>query len=816
MKTATTSAYWIQVTLACLQLVAVGWLVRTYHIEENSGIGEVVYPILGAAMAHFVLPKPFRNWLSIALTIGIALYAFGWLTGMIFTLSLLGVIAIALLPINYWLRVVLLLGVGSCMVLLRSEWIYAPRMQLIVPFLASVFMFRLVLYMHEDKHGLKDVPISEKLAYFFMFPNLCFLLFPVVDLRTFISTYKPGNLEVVQKGIRALIRGCLHIVLYRVIYYYLLPSPLEVRDVSDLFEFIVFTYMLILRLSGIFHLCVGFLQIFGRDLPPVFNNYFLAAGPSDIWRRINIYWTQFMTKVVYYPVFFRFKKKGQLIALIMATLVVFIITWFLHSYQWYWLQGVYPFSINDVGFWLFFGLAIMINTVIQDRKTRKKRLSIKVFQWSGALKKAGLVSITFFGMATLWSFWTSQTPEDWWFLMTQGGLGTSSDYVQVLAVVLIVFLGLILREWMLAGGWHKWTEELRYQSNLVISLIGIGLLFGAYGLSQQTGFDHQAELSDLQTDRLNQWDREVTERGYYEGLLGNNAPRMWEMQIDAPHNGEYDRLTNRVSGILIKELKPNIRTVFKGKELNTNRFGMRDQDYSLEKPAGITRMALLGGSYELGAGVADDEVFEHLVEEDARLQGRYEILNFGVSGYNLPQVLRVMETKTARFEPDYIILAAHTEESRRWSDEMARLVKHGRFLDYEVYEQIKRKSGARQSMGNLELRRRLEPYGREGVKWTYQRIGKLAQEMDAKVIWLHLPTTDSPMSDREKAWLIDLATQLDFTIVDLGDLWEGRDLSLLTLSKSDGHPNGNGHRIIADRLFESLVETGILTIPKSP
>src|SRR2546422_11018288 len=90
----------------------------------------------------------------------------------------------------------------------------------------------------------------------------------------------------------------------------------------------------------------------------------------------------------------------------------------------------------------------------------------------------------------------------------------------------------------------------------------------------------------------------------------------------------------------------------------------RSQEYEQRKPPGTLRMALMGASLEMGWGVADGETFENLVEDQLNREARkgpfrlYEILNFAVAAYSLPQQLTILD-RVLSFEPDVILLAAH-------------------------------------------------------------------------------------------------------------------------------------------------------------
>ncbi len=50
------------------------------------------------------------------------------------------------------------------------------------------------------------------------------------------------------------------------------------------------------------------------------------ASITDFWRRINIYWKDFMMKIFYYPSFFALKRRGwtERWSLVLATIVVFL------------------------------------------------------------------------------------------------------------------------------------------------------------------------------------------------------------------------------------------------------------------------------------------------------------------------------------------------------------------------------------------------------------------------------------------------------------------------------------------------------------
>src|SRR5207253_6573456 len=183
------------------------------------------------------------------------------------------------------------------------------------------------------------VPFSpaRAISYFFMLPNVCFPLFPVVDYEMFCSTYHNENWpRVYQTGLKWMFRGVVQLLLYRIIYQF---APLDVYKLSsalDVAGCMLGMYLLYLRISGTFHLIVGLLHMFGFNLPETHHLYLLASSFTDFWRRINIYWKDFVMKLFFYPIHFKLRRVGALRALVVVTLAAFFATLALDSWQWFW------------------------------------------------------------------------------------------------------------------------------------------------------------------------------------------------------------------------------------------------------------------------------------------------------------------------------------------------------------------------------------------------------------------------------------------------------------------------------------------------
>ena len=87
------------------------------------------------------------------------------------------------------------------------------------------------------------------------------------------------------------------------------------HDLASLAGYLVCNYLLYLQVSGQFHMACGMLHLFGFQLPETHHHYLLATGFTDYWRRINIYWKDFMVRLFFNPVVFRLKRWPQPVAL---------------------------------------------------------------------------------------------------------------------------------------------------------------------------------------------------------------------------------------------------------------------------------------------------------------------------------------------------------------------------------------------------------------------------------------------------------------------------------------------------------------------
>jgi hypothetical protein len=646
-----------------------------------------------------------------------------------------------------------------------------------------------------------------------------FPLFPIVDYKTFLRTYYDvPAAEIYQKGAYWMLRGVTQLLLYRLVYHLLPRVDSDVPGILGVYAFMAMTYGLYLRISGLFHLIIGSLCLFGFNLPRANDHYFLASSFNDLWRRINIYWKDFMMTTVFYPVFMRMRTWGLSARLVGATAVVIVVTWFLHSYQWFWLRGFFPIQSTDIVFWGVLGIALTANSVWEAKRGRRRRLGRPSWSWRESLwvtlRTIGLFSF----MAVLWSLWDVGSFGDWGYRLLRLRESTPLHWGLFFGLVggaVLVGMG---GQWLAARGWGLGRLEgfaFRRAPVFVPAASMAMLLVGLPFVHQRVGGPVAAVVRKAQSTNLNQIDRDRQERGYYETLSRATSlasisgdsrkelPEDWIGFRDSP----AARMTSDLRGW---EIVPNVVTEFKRVPFHANRWGMRDRDYERAKPQGVYRVALIGSSYSMGSGVGDHETFENVLEDrlnrelGGRGYDRYEILNFSVAGYGLLQELYVAEHLVGDFQPDVVICVVHPGDAQRLVDRLQWVVDRGGAMggDYGHLVRILEEADGRPGLPAAEFARRLSPYQDALVRWWYRRMVASIRSHGATPVFVFLSSTGARLPRTE---VFEFAEETDAIIIPLKDVYGGYSIERIRVAEWDNHPNGLGHRLIADDLYAEML-----------
>jgi D-alanyl-lipoteichoic acid acyltransferase DltB (MBOAT superfamily) len=820
-----------------------------YFQIESRPFSQFVGPLtlFGFIINHNLPPsarKPLFVLLSIIVIVGV--FGAASIPAALALVSVgLALIGVCHLPIPMWGRLAILAACGAGLAMLRAGCLTQDWIAIVLPIIASVFMYRLAVYLYDISHGKGPKDVWGRLGYFFMFPNMVLPFFPVVDFSTFGRTYYNAEaLSIYRRGASYMLRGLIHLLLYRIVYMYFVLAPDQVHDPLSFLRYVVANFGLYLKISGLFHLAVGVLVIFGFNLPETHTRFYFANSFIDFWRRINIYWKDFMQKMVFTPSYMQFKKLGvsHLTGVSLSILVVFLATWALHAYQWFWITGTYLFRATDMLFWAILGLLLIGQTLLEARPKPSSSTT------SGLLGPRVVLVVrtvcTFLFICLLWSFWTSPTVEDWLTLVGRSGLAPallvskSASLSEWLLTIMsaVMLVGLVAVAMGLTFGLarssspplraavRKAAKPKPYYSGLALGAAAIVLIVGVQLSAVGALFGPQARhvAMSVGTGMLNRIDQAELTRGYYEDLAGEgnklagNNPQLlnlfvakqpWKMKVkDTPGENRKGPGIRGRDDYMRFEFEPNSTAYLGGNPPGypINRWGMSDRDYNLVKSPGAYRIALIGASRAQGMGLDYADRFETLIEErlnEEQVGGvykEYEILNFGFPGYTPGQRLMALEDKALKFKPDCVVYVAGVIDTM--VDFHGYFVRRGIRMPYDYLEEINRKAGVNASMTQAEVERRLEPYGLELASGAYRRIAAVAKAQGLPAIWVHIPDPADRFQDVDAMeWA---AREAGFVTVRIDDKFNPH---LYQQSAVDTHPDEEGNKLIAELVYERLL-----------
>jgi hypothetical protein len=258
------------------------------------------------------------------------------------------------------------------------------------------------------------------------------------------------------------------------------------------------------------------------------------------------------------------------------------------------------------------------------------------------------------------------------------------------------------------------------------------------------------------------------------------------------------------------ELRPMIGVPYLNGTFRTNRWGMRDQHYDLNKPAGAYRVALMGPSHVVGWGVLDGQNFESVLEQrlnganDGTFHSRYEILNFAVPGYSIPQQLIAFEARVHDFKPDAVFLVATPKDGEVAANHLRNMINRRIAIPFDYLRTAAEQGGIEAGMPDTESERRLLPHRDPIIQETYRRFAASARAQNIKPVWVYLSMPGYPVTDDTPARMKQWAQEAGFELLDLGHVYEGHKPADLQYASWDEHPNTFGHRVIAEGMFKAL------------
>lgn len=265
---------------------------------------------------------------------------------------------------------------------------------------------------------------------------------------------------------------------------------------------------------------------------------------------------------------------------------------------------------------------------------------------------------------------------------------------------------------------------------------------------------------------------------------------------------------------IIYELKPNLNTYFKLATFKTNSNGLRDKGYKLSKSGDIFRVAVIGDSFTMPAGVEIEESYHSLLEEKLNKEQRestYQLINFGVGGYNLRQYLGVIKFKAQEYNPDLIMVgfcpASDHLTPRNGIFEQEYKVKpvtYPFFRSFVVEETLKQTLRMLKNENNKQKINNAVTFSKKQNKYMSHIFSEMNAYSEKKnipiiIIYLHYLHNERYASELE-----ELVVDNGLNFVDVSLPFKGENVNEYRIYRTDGHPNGKANRIFAEQLYDYL------------
>lgn len=105
----------------------------------------------------------------------------------------------------------------------------------------------------------------------------------------------------------------------------------------------------------------------------------------------------------------------------------------------------------------------------------------------------------------------------------------------------------------------------------------------------------------------------------------------------------------------LREIEGTNDYFWHGKKHTRNQFGFRGKDWTEEKKVNVFRIWVLGDSLTFGEGVADSDVYPHLIESELQKDFRVEVLNLGEPGRQSEEIAELAKGLIDKHEPDLVL-----------------------------------------------------------------------------------------------------------------------------------------------------------------
>ena len=257
-----------------------------------------------------------------------------------------------------------------------------------------------------------------------------------------------------------------------------------------------------------------------------------------------------------------------------------------------------------------------------------------------------------------------------------------------------------------------------------------------------------------------------------------------------------------------------------GEAVRFNSHGYRERPFESVKAAGTYRIAVMGDSFTFGNGIAEDERYSSLLQRG--LGEGFEVLNFGLPGFNTPEIAWTLRRQVRAFNPDFILVqwfVNDVEGSGRLRPHYRALLPlptlHEKLHRYSALytlantwwsrRQVSGQGGA-ESYAHYLTRIHADPHGGPALDDRRALREVLDAAQGVPVAFVLFPDFTQDLGDSYPfaflhQRLMDFCGEMELTCLDLRpDFARIANRQSLWASRLDAHPGARANMIAADRI----------------
>lgn len=255
---------------------------------------------------------------------------------------------------------------------------------------------------------------------------------------------------------------------------------------------------------------------------------------------------------------------------------------------------------------------------------------------------------------------------------------------------------------------------------------------------------------------------------------------------------------------LVYDLIPNLDTKYKLVDFHTNAEGFRDRNH--ETTSHTKKIAVLGDSFTMGTGVSEQEMYvsstEDLLNENEQ-KDKFEVFNFGVSGYSLTEYKIILEQNVLKYNPDLVVIGfcASNDHYRVGTDfsmdDFKIVPKKNVFWDSYLKKMLSIKLNSKE-VAPISY----SPEHMEYMDNQFQDFHSIFEKNNAKGLIFYLDLVYDPI---RMSQIQTLAEKNNLLFVEASSFFKDKNLFKYILNELDTHPNGKANQIFADILSNFIL-----------